>query len=258
MIELIAFDPVQSFVNALNEFHHALSPDWWHSHYDELLKVFIIDITLAGDNAIVVGMAASHVAPSQRGRVIFWGIAAAVILRILFAGITQQMLAVVGLTLAGGFLLMWVCWKMYRQILEGSHEPPPTAVGAGVTDAEQETYQVGFWMAVWQIILADVSMSLDNVLAVAGAAGESKLVLVIGLTLAIVLMAIASHFIARLLAKHPWISWLGLAIIVWVALDMVYRGSHEVTCQAFQIGCSEDLYHAVLHRLGLGPGGPQM
>ncbi|KUO55071.1 MAG: hypothetical protein APF80_17225 [Alphaproteobacteria bacterium BRH_c36] len=151
---------------------------------------------------------------------------------------------------------MWVCWKMYRQIQDGNHGPPPTPVGAGVSSAEQETYQVGFWVAVWQIMLADVSMALDNVLAVAGAAGESRLVLIIGLTLAIVLMAIASHFIAGLLAKHPWISWVGLVIIVWVALDMIYRGSHEVTCQAFQIGCSEDRYHGVLHRLGLGPGAP--
>ncbi|MBU2581303.1 MAG: TerC family protein [Alphaproteobacteria bacterium] len=251
MIEYIAFDPAQSFLNAVNEFQHAWSPEWWRANFDALIKVFIIDITLAGDNAIVVGMAASQVAPSQRSRVIFWGIAAAVILRILFAGVTQQLLAIVGLTLAGGFLLMWVCWKMYRQIIDGAHEASPSAVGAGVASDTQKAYQVGFGMAVWQIIVADVSMSLDNVLAVAGAAGESKLVLVIGLTLAIVLMAVASHFIAGLLAKHPWISWVGLIIIVWVAFDMIYRGSHEVTCQAFQLGCSEDLYQAVLHRLGL-------
>ena len=111
--------------------------------------------------------------------------------------------------------------------------------------------KISFWAAVGQITLADLSMSLDNVLAVAGAAGESQLVLIIGLGLAIVLMAVAAHFIARLLVTYPWIAWLGLLMIVWVAADMIYRGGHEVTCQAWSFGCSEDLYEAIRHRLGL-------
>jgi YjbE family integral membrane protein len=204
----------------------------------------MIDLVLAGDNAIIVGLAASRVAPEIRAKVIFWGIAAAVVLRILFAAITIQLLAIIGLTLAGGILLLWVCWKMYRQVTSGDNHTQMTVVAP---DAE-----MGFWSAVGLITLADVSMSLDNVLAVAGAAKGSTLVLVIGLAVAIVLMAIASHFIAGLLVKYPWITWIGLLIILWVALDMIYEGSHEVVCEGFDIGCSEDLGSAILHRLGWG------
>ncbi|GAF79415.1 unnamed protein product, partial [marine sediment metagenome] len=223
---------------------------WWRAHYDDLIKVFLIDITLAGDNAIVVGLAASQVAPEIRSKVIFWGIAAAVILRILFAAITQQLLAIVGLTLAGGILLAWVCWKMYREIAEQNGAATLAALDGG-DDAQSTARNVTFWAAVGQITLADLSMSLDNVLAVAGAAGESELVLIIGLALAVLLMAVAAHFIARLLVNYPWIAWLGLLMILWVAADMIYRGGHEVTCEAIKIGCSQDLYHAILHRLGL-------
>ncbi len=249
MFELLAADP-SGLLNALaTEIGHAFEVEWWRHNFDELVKVFIIDITLAGDNAIVVGMAAAQVPRQQRAKVIFWGISAAVLLRIFFAAITQKLLLIIGLTLAGGLLLLWVCWKMYRGIVDG-HEQDLDAVEAGANGTGDKS----FWAAVTQIVVADVSMSLDNVLAVAGASGQSQLVLVFGLTLSIGLMAAASHFIARLLVRYPWISWIGLAIIVWVAFDMIYRGSHEVTCQAIAIGCSEDLYHAVLHRLGIGPG----
>ena len=112
--------------------------------------------------------------------------------------------------------------------------------------------ETSFWSALWTIILADVSMSLDNVLAVAGAAGESTLVLVIGLSIAIILMAVASNYIAKLLARYPWIAWIGLIIILWVALDMIYRDSHNIVCAAYGIGCSETLWQGVLHRLGFG------
>ena len=133
---------------------------------------------------------------------------------------------------------------MYRQVTSGNDHTHATAA---TPDRE-----LSFWSAVGLITLADVSMSLDNVLAVAGAAKGSTLVLVIGLAVAIVLMAVASHFIAGLLVKYPWITWIGLLIILWVALDMIYDGSHEVTCQAFGIGCSEDLWSGILHRLGFG------
>lgn len=246
---LLAADPSGLFHALLVEIGHMVDPAWWRQNFDELLKVFIIDITLAGDNAIVVGMAASQVPKEQRAKVIFWGITAAVILRILFAAITQKLLLIIGLTLAGGLLLLWVCWKMYRGIVDG-HEQDLDMVEAANGNGNGAANK-SFWAAVTQIIVADVSMSLDNVLAVAGAAGSSQLVLVIGLAFSIGLMAVASHFIARLLVRYPWISWIGLAIILWVALDMIYRGSHEVTCQAIGIGCSEDLYHAVRHRLGI-------
>lgn len=251
MLEILAADPAGLFNAVLTEIGHAFELEWWRHNFDELVKVFIIDITLAGDNAIVVGMAASQVPVAQRAKVIFWGISAAVVLRILFAAVTQKLLLIIGLTLAGGLLLLWVCWKMYRGIIDG-HEQDLDAVEAGANGGSADNKS--FWNAVLQIIVADVSMSLDNVLAVAGAAGQSQLVLVFGLAFSIGLMAAASHFIARLLVRYPWISWIGLAIILWVALDMIYRGSHEVTCQAIGIGCSEDLYHAVLHRVGLWVG----
>jgi YjbE family integral membrane protein len=193
-----------------------------------LLQVIVIDVVLAGDNAIVVGLAASRVAPELRAKVIFWGIAGAVVLRIAFAGITVQLLAIVGLTLAGGILLLWVCWKMYREI---RHVPRPASVGAQAVSSEAQTVgALGFWSAITQIVVADVSMSLDNVLAVAGAAKGHTWVLVVGLAIAVVLMAVAATYIARLLARYPWITWVGLAIVLYVAADMIWRGSHEVVC----------------------------
>src|SRR5262245_61666101 len=193
-----------------------------------LLQIIIIDVVLAGDNAIVVGMAASRVAPELRAKVIFWGIAGAVLLRIGFAAITVQLLAIVGLTLAGGILLLWVCWKMYRELRHASH---PAPAGAAVSGSEAEAgNQLGFWSAIVQIVVADVSMSLDNVLAVAGAAKGHTGILVIGLAIAVVLMAVAASFIAKLLVRYPWITWVGLIIVFYVAVDMMWRGSLEVVC----------------------------
>lgn len=226
-----------------------LSPEWWRANSVPLFNILMIDLTLAGDNAIVVGMAASKVHPSIRSKVIFWGITGAVVLRILFAGITQQMLQVIGLTLAGGLLLLFVSWKMYRQIIEGDgHSIEEVEKGLASTATPPD--QKGFWNAIWTIILADVSMSLDNVLAVAGAAKDSTLVLVIGLAVAVILMAVASTYIARLLARYPWIAWIGLLIIVFVALDMIYRDSHKILCNAYQVGCSETIWQGIKHRLG--------
>ena len=234
----------------LTEIGHLTSPTWWHQHAVPLFNILMIDLTLAGDNAIVVGMAASRVKKELRAKVIFWGIAGAVILRILFSGVAQQMLQVIGLTLAGGLLLLFVSWKMYRQIVDGEHHSIDEVEGklASEVSPHEETH---FWPALWTIILADVSMSLDNVLAVAGAAGESTLVLVIGLAIAIVLMAVASTYIAKLLARYPWIAWIGLLIIVYVALDMIYRDSHKIFCELYQVGCSETIFQGVLHRLGI-------
>lgn len=234
---------------------HGVVVDWFREYFDDLVKVFLIDITLAGDNAIVVGLAASQVAPEKRAKVIFWGITAAVVLRVLFASVALKMLAIIGLTLAGGLLLLWVCWKMYRQIA-GGEEHDIDEIDRKVASGSISGKELGFWTAVSQITIADVSMSLDNVLAVAGAAQKSNSVIVlwVGLGLAIALMAVASHFIARLLVRYPWISWIGLAVIVWVALDMIYRGSHEVFCQAVNVGCSETLLDAIKHRLKLWSG----
>lgn len=209
----------------------------WESmqpHLWPLLQIIMIDVVLAGDNAVVVGLAASRVNPVIRGKVIFWGIAAAVILRILFAGITMQLLAIKGIMLFGGLLLIYVCWNMYRELRSG-HEPEPHSLGAATTegpetDATSKVKEMSFWGAVTQITIADVSMSLDNVLAVAGAAKGNTIILIIGLAIAIVLMAVAANYIAKLLAQYPWISWIGLAIIVYVALQMCWTGLHDVAC----------------------------
>ncbi len=215
-----------------------------------LLQIVVIDVVLAGDNAIVVGMAASRVAPELRAKVIFWGIAGAVLLRIGFAAVTMQLLAIVGLTLAGGILLLWVCWKMYRELRHASH---PASAGAAVSEsADAQTVKpLNFWSAILQIIVADVSMSLDNVLAVAGAAKGHTGILVIGLAIAVVLMAVAASFIAKLLARYPWITWLGLAIVFYVAVEMMWRGSLEVVCLYVpEALCKEGLVSSTLALMG--------
>ena len=194
-----------------------------------LAQVVMIDVALAGDNAIVVGLAASRVAAAMRRRVIFWGIAGAVVLRVLFAVLATRLFDVIGLTLAGGILLLWVCWKMYRELSRG---PPDQVVSAGNSGAKPPRTSMSFRAAVAQIIVADLSMSLDNVLAVAGAAKDHLAVLVIGLALSILLMAVAANFIAKILVRHAWISWLGLAIVLYVALEMIWRGVFEVAAHA--------------------------
>lgn len=220
--------------------------EWFALNGMALVNVIIIDVVLAGDNAIIVGLAASQVAPEYRARVIFWGIMGAVVLRIIFALLTSQLLQIVGLTLAGGLLLLWVCWKMYAQIKEHTASHGAHSVGAAAATAgggmAGHAKQMSFWAALWQIIVADVSMSLDNVLAVAGAAKGSPLVLIIGLAVAIVLMAVASHYIASLLVKYPSITWIGLLVILYVAADMIYAGSHEVACKGYNFGCETTMW----------------
>ncbi|AWJ85584.1 hypothetical protein TSH58p_18620 (plasmid) [Azospirillum sp. TSH58] len=213
------------------------SVDLW-SQLAALGQVIAIDLVLAGDNAIVVGMAAAAVPLAQRRKVIFWGIGAAIVLRIFFALITTQLLAIIGLTLAGGVLLLWVCWKMFRELRshgtdevapDEAMEAPDTPVGvSGNAAAGAAVGGVTVGAAIWQIVVADVSMSLDNVLAVAGAAKDHPTILVIGLLLSVVLMGAAANMIAHVLHKHRWIGWVGLVIITYVALDMIWRGSNEV------------------------------
>ena len=186
-----------------------------------LVSVVIIDVVLAGDNAIVVGMAAAGLPAEQRRKVILIGIAAATVLRIGLAFVAKFLLAIIGLTLAGGLLLLWVAWKFYRE-LRPHHDADVDA------DEPRPRAAKTFRQAVVQITAADVSMSLDNVLAVAGTARDHPWVLVLGLLLSVALMGIASSFIARLLARHHWIAWVGLGIITVVALRMIYEGSAEV------------------------------
>ncbi|MFC2250891.1 TerC family protein [Labrys portucalensis] len=196
-------------------------------------QVILIDLVLAGDNAIVIGLAAAGLPKEQRTRAILIGIAAATVLRIFFAAITTQLLAIVGLLLAGGILLLWVCWKMWRE-LSTSHSEEAAAQHALDGDGENGngssngTARKTFAQAAWQIVVADVSMSLDNVLAVAGAARDHLWVLIFGLVVSIALMGIAASLIARLLNRYRWIAYVGLIAILYVAGDMIYRGAKEV------------------------------
>lgn len=196
-------------------------------------QVVIIDLCLAADNAVVVGIAAAGLPPQQRTRAILFGMMGATVLLVLLASITTQLLKLVGLVFAGGVLLLWVCWKMWRELraqgeeveaVEALTEYDLNADGTIAGHAPRKTLV----QATLQIVVADLSMSLDNVLAVAGAAREHPLVLVFGLSLSIVTMGIAASFIARLLSKHRWIAYVGLAVILYVALGMIYRGALEL------------------------------
>ena len=193
-----------------------------------LLSVVIVDVVLAGDNAIVVGMAASGLPVERRHTVIMMGIAAATILRILLAYFAVQLLAIIGLTLAGGVLLLWVAWKMYREFREVRVAEQTAAAGDACRCSKRGVRRKSAGQALAQIVLADVSMSLDNVLAVAGIARDHFQLLAFGLVLSVALMGVASTYIARLLDRHFWISWVGLGIIVFVALRMIWEGSTEV------------------------------
>lgn len=197
-------------------------------------QVIMIDLVLAGDNAVVIGLAAAGLPPDLRRNAILIGIAAATVMRIGFALITTTLLGITGLLLAGGLLLLWVCWKMYQELnvhqkeeqaaLEALSDADLNADGSIAAGAPRKTLR----QAVIQIIIADVSMSLDNVLAVAGAAHAHPEVLIFGLVLSVALMGVASAFIANLLNKHRWIAWVGLVVILFVAVRMVYHGADEL------------------------------
>ena len=190
-----------------------------------LAQVILIDLVLAGDNAVVIGIAAAGLPVEQRRRAILIGILAATAMRIGFAFVAVELLSIIGLVLAGGLLLLWVSWKMWRELRASARAEEDAAFGepnGGVAGGKT------FRQAVWQIVMADVSMSLDNVLAVAGAAREHPAALVIGLLLSIVLMGFAANVIARLLHRYRWIAYVGLAIVVYVALDMIWRGFWDV------------------------------
>jgi YjbE family integral membrane protein len=195
-----------------------------------LVQVVLIDLVLAGDNAIVIGLAAAGLPQAQRGKAILIGIVAATMLRILFAALATQILQIVGLLLAGGILLLWVCWKMWRELRASSAGPIETKEAAGAsagTNAEGKPRKT-LVQASWQIIVADVSMSLDNVLAVAAAAREHPVVMIFGLGLSIAMMGVAASFIARLLQNHRWIAYVGLAVILYVAVEMIFRGTLDI------------------------------
>lgn len=202
--------------------------DWFDASFFDakffavLFQVVLIDLTLAGDNAVVIGLAAAGLPKELRSRAIAVGIIAATVMRIFFALIAAQLLKIIGLTLVGGLLLVWVAWRMWREI---AHAAPAGAetVGEGTAPKVKTLRQ-----AIVQIIVADFSMSLDNVLGVAGAAREHPFVLVFGLALSVVLMGFAASFIARLLQRYHWLAYIGLVIILYVAGQMIWHGGREV------------------------------
>ena len=195
-----------------------LSAPWWSA----LLAIILIDLVLAGDNAIVVGALAAGLPAEQRKRVILIGIIAALVLRIGFALIVSQLLQIVGLILAGGLLLLWVSWKMWRELHHGGESAgSPEMLGdehSGLRPAKS------FAGAAWAVAVADVSMSLDNVLAVAGAAKDHPGILIIGLILSVALMGVAANVIAKYIERYRWIAYFGLIVIVYVAIKMIYEG----------------------------------
>ncbi|PHY22181.1 TerC family protein [Caulobacter sp. BP25] len=204
-----------------------------------LLQVLMIDLVLAGDNAVAVGLAAGGLPPKERKKVILYGLGAAVVLRISFALITTWLLGVIGLLLAGGFLLLWVCWKMWRELREqASHDQADAMamIDSDPTTEPRARQAKSFKSAFIQVLIADVSMSLDNVLAVAGAAREHPAILIFGLLLSIVLMGLAATAIAGLLQKHRWIGFVGLVIVLYVAVHMIWEGHRSVVMDLNQTG----------------------
>ncbi|MDP6404264.1 MAG: TerC family protein [Alphaproteobacteria bacterium] len=197
------------------------SAEW----FTALGSVIVIDLVMSGDNAIIVGLAAAGLPPQLRRKAIVVGVAAATVLRIFFALITFQLLQIIGLTLAGGLLLLWVSWKMWRDIRQRNAEQRKQA---GEEVSEQSRGSKTFRQALIAIVIADVSMALDNILGVAGAAHDHIEVLVFGLVLSIALMAVAANYIAKLIERHNWIGYVGLVVIAWVAVDMIVRGYSEV------------------------------
>ena len=195
-----------------------------------LFQVVLINLVLSGDNVIVISLAAAGLPQAQRGKAILMGIIAATVLRILFAGLATQILQTVGLLFAGGILLLWVCWKIWRELCASSASSIEAAAKAGAipeADAEGEPRKT-LVQAIWQIIAADVSMSLDNVLAIAGAAREHPFVLIFGLALSVAMMGAAASFIARLLQNHLWIAYVGLAVVLYIAVEMTFRGTLDI------------------------------
>ena len=211
--------PADIWASIVKDFSNITQP----AAFSAFLQVLMIDLVLAGDNAIVVGALAAGLPSEQRKKVIILGVIAALVLRIIFALLVTQLLQIIGLILVGGLLLLWVAWKMYRDIhsAHGSNVGSPEIEGdehSGIAPAKS------FAGAAWAVAVADVSMSLDNVLAVAGAARDHPGILIVGLIFAVALMGIAANVIAKYIERYRWIAWVGLAVIVWVAVKMIYDG----------------------------------
>ncbi len=231
------------------------------SQLTALGQVLLMDLVLAGDNAVAVGLAAAALPQDQRKKAILVGLAAAVVMRIGFALITVQLLALVGLLLAGGLLLLWVCWKMWRELREqATHDQAEAEAelqlamsiehGTGPSPEELGVKRKSFGAALVQIMIADITMSLDNVLAVAGAAHEHPWIMVFGLILSIALMGVAATYIAKLLHRFRWIGYVGLVVVLYVALHMIWDGARQVVVRT---GNTEQFNASAPAFLEIGP-----
>jgi YjbE family integral membrane protein len=210
--------PSEIWGHIVNDFSNITEP----AAMAAFLQVLLIDLVLAGDNAIVVGALAAGLPADQRRKVIIIGVLAALVLRIAFALVVTQLLQIVGLIFVGGLLLAWVAWKMWRELRDGAHSAgSPEVTGdehSGLKPAKS------FAAAAWAVAIADVSMSLDNVLAVAGAARDHPGIMIVGLIVAVILMGVAANIIAKYIERYRWIAYFGLAVIVYVAVKMIYDG----------------------------------
>ena len=217
--------PAEIWGHIVNDFSNITSP----AAFTAFLQVLMIDVVLAGDNAIVVGALAAGLPADQRKKVIAIGVIAALVLRIAFALAVTWLLGIVGLVLAGGILLLWVAWRMYRDIK--GHDAGESPGSPEIEGDEHSGIQTpkSFAAAAWSVALADVSMSLDNVLAVAGAAREHPGILIVGLIVAVALMGVAANVIAKYIERYRWIGWVGLVVIIYVAAKMIWEGFHEVS-----------------------------
>jgi len=200
--------------------------EWLALNFTDYFKIIVADIVLSGDNALIIGMAAAGLAPELRKKAILFGMVVAAVLRIIFALIATKLLGIPGLLLVGSLLLFWVCWNLYKEIRDQAEQRAAEAMGtaddpeAGYTGAPRRSLA----SALWTITLADVSMSIDNVLAVAAIADGDQTKLVIGLAIAIIAMACFATLIMKLLTRYPWISWLGLFVLIYVSAEMLYKG----------------------------------
>lgn len=200
--------------------------EWLALNFADYFKIIVADIVLSGDNALIIGMAAAGLAPELRKKAILFGMVVAAVLRVVFALIATKLLGIPGILLVGAILLFWVCWKLYQEIRDQADERAAEAMDtaddpeAGYTGAPRRSLA----SALWTITLADVSMSIDNVLAVAAIADGDQTKLVIGLAIAIIAMACFATLIMKLLTRYPWISWLGLIVLIYVSGEMLYKG----------------------------------
>jgi YjbE family integral membrane protein len=196
----------------------------WADALWALAQVLLINVVLSGDNAVVVGMAVTGLPAAERSRAIWLGIAAATVLRVIFAAVATQLLQLLGLVLAGGFLLLWVAWKLWRDVAGAGDAARVEMEREGQPGTRSKTFR----QVLARIILADISMSLDNVLAVAGAAIDHPMILILGLALSVLLMGAAAALVAKLLERHHWLAYVGLLVVVYVALHMIWTGANEV------------------------------